>query len=64
MKKKCRICGIEFDIDDARRAGDKSCGEDFYNGHHKDGDVCEFCAINDQEMGGEGIIGEVSWFDD
>jgi hypothetical protein len=38
----------------------KTLGEDFYSGYYKDGDVCELCAINDQELRREGILGEAS----
>lgn len=44
---KCVLCGREFNVSTARRSIRRSYGAGTYNAYYPDGDVCEYCAIEE-----------------
>lgn len=65
----CSRCGREFDVSTARRVIGYHYGAGMYNEYYPDGDVCEYCAVEevggDYEAGAElkELMGD-SWWDD
>ena len=71
MKKmeKCARCGREFDVSHARRCMGRNFGAGTYNDYYPDGDICEYCAMEqisaDYNAGAELIeLMGTGWDDD
>lgn len=66
---KCAMCGREFDVSHARRSIGQMYGAGSYNEYYPNGDVCEYCAIEeisaDYNEGAETIkLMGTGWDDD
>ena len=66
---ECACCGREFDVSTARRMIGARYGAGTYNDYYPDGNVCEYCAMDevgaDYSAGAQvkKLMGD-AWWDD